>query len=76
MYIHRAFVTPKVEPPCMDCPDRVVGCHSECEKYKNYSQALRKNKTFITERYKGQREAEKYTLQKYEKFRRQGKVRW
>lgn len=20
-------------PPCKDCPDRKVGCHSVCEKY-------------------------------------------
>lgn len=20
--------------PCKDCPDRKVGCHSQCEKYK------------------------------------------
>lgn len=22
--------------PCKDCPDRVVGCHSACEKYIEY----------------------------------------
>lgn len=22
--------------PCKDCPDRHMGCHSECEGYKNY----------------------------------------
>lgn len=22
--------------PCKDCPDRVVGCHSTCERYKDY----------------------------------------
>lgn len=76
MYVHRAFITPKVEPPCMDCPDRVVGCHSKCDKYKEYSQTLRKNQTEITEKYKSSRMAENYTQQKYEKLKRQGKVRW
>lgn len=76
MYIHRAFVTPVIESPCMDCTDRVVGCHSKCEKYKDYSQALRENHTEITERYKGQREAENYTQQKYHKLKVQRKVRW
>ncbi len=22
--------------PCKDCPDRVLGCHSTCEKYKAF----------------------------------------
>ena len=22
--------------PCKDCPDRVVGCHSTCERYKEW----------------------------------------
>lgn len=22
--------------PCKDCPDREVGCHGRCEKYKAY----------------------------------------
>ena len=25
--------------PCFECPDRVVGCHSLCDKYKEYQQA-------------------------------------
>lgn len=23
-----------VKFPCQNCPDRHIGCHSECEKYK------------------------------------------
>lgn len=22
--------------PCKDCPNRILGCHSSCEKYKNF----------------------------------------
>ena len=22
--------------PCLDCPDREMGCHSKCEKYQKY----------------------------------------
>lgn len=22
--------------PCKDCPDRHIGCHSECEKYLSF----------------------------------------
>lgn len=24
-------------PPCYNCTDREMGCHSKCEKYKGYS---------------------------------------
>ena len=24
------------DAPCLDCPDRHVGCHSECQKYKGW----------------------------------------
>lgn len=26
--------------PCKDCPDRYVGCHGNCEKYKEYKAQL------------------------------------
>ena len=25
-----------MQPPCKDCPDRFLGCHSTCEKYIAY----------------------------------------
>ena len=28
--------------PCKDCKDRHVGCHSECEKYKEFADFNRK----------------------------------
>ena len=31
-------------PPCKDCPDRAVGCHSICEKYITYDKANKKLK--------------------------------
>ena len=76
MYVHRAFVTPVIEGPCMDCTDRVLGCHSKCEKYKEYSQKVKQAKTEITQRYKGQRAAENYTQAKYHKLKMQRKGRW
>ena len=26
--------------PCKDCPDRHIGCHSDCDKYINYRKEL------------------------------------
>jgi hypothetical protein len=28
--------------PCKDCPDRAVGCHAVCDKYKQYHEQYRK----------------------------------
>lgn len=29
-----------VQPPCKDCENRAVGCHSECKLYKKYKDEL------------------------------------
>lgn len=26
-------MTTKKDNPCKDCPDRHIGCHSDCERY-------------------------------------------
>lgn len=34
--------------PCKDCKDRIVGCHSTCEKYisfQNYNNKIKEKKT-------------------------------
>ena len=28
--------------PCRDCKDRVIGCHSTCDKYLDYTEYLAK----------------------------------
>ena len=35
--------------PCKDCPDRELGCHGKCKKYKEYQEA---NKKFREEQHK------------------------
>ena len=75
MYVHRAFVVPKVASPCLDCKDRCVGCHSKCELYQKYAKDVRQAKTDITNRYKGTRAAENYIQAKYAKLQKQKKVR-
>lgn len=30
----------KVNGPCQDCPDRSIGCHGTCERYKTYRTTL------------------------------------
>lgn len=38
--------------PCKDCPDRYLGCHSKCDKYK----AFRAEREAIYEQRKNQAE--------------------
>lgn len=32
-------------PPCMNCEDRKTGCHGSCERYKEFTEQVRKSKT-------------------------------
>ena len=50
----------KIVAPCKDCPDRKLGCHSKCEKYKEYKLAndahnkeTRLSKMYRSDTYKG-----------------------
>lgn len=38
-----------MKAPCKDCPDRVLGCHSKCEKYIAFSE---ENKLIYKDRVK------------------------
>ena len=29
-----------MKAPCLNCEDRTITCHSECEKYKDYTKQL------------------------------------
>ena len=32
--------------PCLDCPDRVIGCHSSCERYLSWKATANWKKDF------------------------------
>lgn len=37
--------------PCKECPDRFVGCHTECERYKAFTEScerIRKRRWDLT----------------------------
>lgn len=36
-----------MKPPCKDCKDRHVGCHGDCERYKQYKAELEAAKAEI-----------------------------
>ena len=37
--------------PCKDCPDRVLGCHSTCQKYIDKKAAYEKEREQLIECY-------------------------
>ena len=37
----------KPKSPCLNCPDRVVGCHATCEKYQSYDEKQKAYNEFI-----------------------------
>lgn len=40
------------DDPCYKCQDRVVGCHSSCEKYINWSSKVKEFNNAIKEKKK------------------------
>jgi hypothetical protein len=36
-----------VKPPCKNCTERSISCHSTCEKYLSYREQLDKQKDLI-----------------------------
>ncbi len=43
--------------PCKECKDRRAGCHSECEKYKEYKQTLYEFHKGLYKRHNAEQEA-------------------
>lgn len=39
-------------PPCNKCPDRYIGCHGECKRYREYKSERDK---LLTEQHKNSR---------------------
>ena len=56
-------------PPCKECVDRHCGCHSECDKYKEYNES---RKAELEERKKA-REIDRGIAEHFMKFDRRVK---
>ncbi|MBO7712381.1 MAG: hypothetical protein J6S85_02735 [Methanobrevibacter sp.] len=37
-----------MKSPCKDCPERYIGCHSACGKYKDFRKQLDEQKQHIS----------------------------
>ena len=56
--------------PCKDCPDRVVGCHSTCEKYQAAKVDHKKKEAVILEEKKVYDGLDDYVFARIEKLKR------
>lgn len=47
-------------PPCLECKEHTSDCHAMCNKYKEYTERLKKEKSKIKESFKRDLEADSY----------------
>ena len=52
--------------PCYKCPDRSLGCHSRCEKYKAYNEKQEQ----IKRSHDGDRRYMEYKIERYNRMKR------
>lgn len=60
--------------PCLDCPDRVIGCHGSCEKYIAFKERkLQETNNMIHQnefKYRTKFNQRKYNKGRYYKWNR------
>lgn len=63
----------KPTPPCLDCPDRQIGCHAVCEAYKAFRSALDDYNETVRDALKADRQVESRMIQRNIKNRQKNK---
>lgn len=58
--------------PCQDCSDRVVGCHSTCQKYKEARASHKKKFEEIQKVKKAEDSFDDYKIRRVEATKRNG----
>lgn len=62
----------KPQSPCLECEERIIGCHAACEKYEQYRSELEEWKKTVRAKKQEGAEASKFrqaTFVKLEKIR-------
>ena len=62
-----------ITAPCKDCTDRILGCHSLCNKYKEFKERVDSTNTMIRDSKKIYKMHSDYVLEQKEKYRRSKK---
>ena len=47
LIVRSRCIRPKNKAPCTDCKDRLVGCHSQCTKYRDWKKEYYQRKNAI-----------------------------
>lgn len=62
----------RVQSPCKNCEDRMVGCHSTCEKYKAFQQENDANNKIIRENRKKENDIVSFRVEAIRKYNKTG----
>lgn len=60
--------TVKESVPCRNCPDREVGCHGKCEKYKAFKERMSEDRKKRVEAYAPEQQHENYCRKVHDKI--------
>lgn len=58
------------QPPCKDCPDRSVGCHSSCPKWKDWQAEEHQNNEKVSKAIRVERVFQEINAERSIKFSR------
>lgn len=59
--------------PCKDCTQREIGCHANCNLYKQYKDEYEREKARISECRNKERLIKDYTISSYRRMQRKRK---
>lgn len=60
----RVYTCLSENPPCFQCVERKLGCHSNCFRYLTYIEKRKEIKRDLYEKQRGERIAEDYNSKK------------
>ena len=58
-----------IASPCLDCPDRHLGCHDHCERYQAYKTQLAEYKQMRRRKLSKEHQGTKWTQTRYRKIK-------
>ena len=57
------YALDNIQSPCKDCLERKIGCHSECEKYNEYTERCNNERQKVYNAYRTERLLEKSEIE-------------
>ena len=67
------LISRRVNAPCYGCKSRILGCHAQCEAYREYKAQIQQRKRAMREAYIPERDADEYDItQRIKTIKRRG----